>query len=229
MACSLGTGGGHLPPQIPPKVSFELSDAVKEYAAQVQLKLAGLEPIADSDAALAQIASAKCDTGEFLQSEPLPEETILPSKPDITCVANNNVARRMSMLNEDQQTVSTATDVPSATLTSVKNLFPPSAQFFATQKQRKRKREAETDCETVRKKLCEQKINLIANEENRRSELHIICVEIKKKELAIKAKQAEFWELAVSAFDQNPSFSEIANVSNVMQRFECLNPTEEQQ
>ncbi|XP_055839396.1 uncharacterized protein LOC129907303 isoform X2 [Episyrphus balteatus] len=44
----LANGGGHLPPHKPPKISFELTEMVKRYAASLQIKLAGLEPH-DSD------------------------------------------------------------------------------------------------------------------------------------------------------------------------------------
>lgn len=72
MACSLATGGNHLPPK-PPKVSFELSDPVKEYAAQLHLKLAGLESMC-RDAALSHSTTPiEWDSAEYVLSPPEPD------------------------------------------------------------------------------------------------------------------------------------------------------------
>lgn len=48
-SCASATGGGHLPPGDMPKVSFEMSDAVRAYAATINFKLVGLPSQGDSD------------------------------------------------------------------------------------------------------------------------------------------------------------------------------------
>lgn len=48
-ACASATGGGHLPPKDPPKVCFTMTDAVRDYAASMTLKLNGMPSVGDSD------------------------------------------------------------------------------------------------------------------------------------------------------------------------------------
>lgn len=52
-ACSSATGGGHLPPVKPPKVPFEITEAVRAYADSINVKLTGLKSFGDSDSTVA--------------------------------------------------------------------------------------------------------------------------------------------------------------------------------
>lgn len=58
--------------------------------------------------------------------------------------------------------------------------------------------------EIPRDNYYEKKMSLIIDENARRAEWHALCVDIKKKELEIKEKQAQFWDVAISALNSNP-------------------------
>lgn len=61
-SCASATGGGHLPPGDMPKVSFEMSDAVRAYAATINFKFVGLPLQGDSDMPLAGSSNSATPT-----------------------------------------------------------------------------------------------------------------------------------------------------------------------
>lgn len=246
LACSLATGGGHMPPTKPPKVSFELSDEVKAYAEQLQMKLVGLQPTC-SDAPLLKAVTATIQPEQSTQS-PIPNltkkqllrpsqqtesastkkrlptplqqtesastQTQLPTPSQQTESASAQPIPTELTLQSSRSEVAATTSTrslpstpPPAEATAAGKLFPSSTQFFATQKQRTRKRNnvASSGSSTisshysscsVRNNYYERKLAFINDENARRAEWHSICVQMKKKEL-------ELWDLAISKLRSN--------------------------
>lgn len=305
VACTMATGGGLLPPTKPPKVSFELSEAVKDYATSLQVKLTGFQPM-DSDAPVMtedttqsqnvyddvnaaksqnvfddvntaqsqnvfdDVDTAQSHDDDVNNATPTPRsvepELLSPTSSPwrvITSIASSSPVASTSLgssaltksttvlstsavasnsahdisLNSAHELASDSThefasnsalefpsdsalEFPSSSNTSRPvdtTSIRSSTQFFATQKQRsqrsQRKRNMDEPVSQLsgssnssgvpRDKYYESKAELLAGENRRRDEWHVLCVDLKKEELAIKKKQAQLWDVALAALQQN--------------------------
>lgn len=206
-ACVMATGGALLPPKNPPKVSFELTDAVRSYAQSLQMKLSGLKPSGDSDE-LPTTETATLSQSIFSSSKsepPLTTETNMCSSLlsddslDIVVSASENASSSTPTFESIPEGEDTSLDTP--------QLNQGSSQFFGTQKSQPRKRNV--DIQPVSRSVSRaasggstssdsgSKAALLVAENIRRQELHSIALKIKAEELAIKQKQREFWNIAL--------------------------------
>lgn len=196
-----------LPPKNPPKVSFELTDAVRSYAQSLQMKLSGLKPSGDSDG-LPATETATFSQSIFSDSEsepPMTTETSLHSSLlsddalDIVASATENASSSTPTKDNIAEGEDASLDTP--------QLNQGSSQFFAAQRPQSRKRNVPS--QPVSRSVSRAasggstssdsgaKAALLAAENIRRQELHSYALQIKKEELAVKQKQREFWNIAL--------------------------------
>lgn len=210
----MATGGGHLPPNKPPSISFELSDVVKKYAVSLQVKLAGLAPI-DSD-------NVSCPADDT-PSTPTTSQTlnVFDNEGAEAAAIDSSHDGMGSFDSEAMTTMATTTTAstpkPTSTSTSTTSAlsFPfSSSQMFATQSQRRRRRNTEgidswntnsnssnsraNSANSSAQNYLENKSQLLADENQGRNEWHKKCMDVKNEELAMKKKQSEIWSIILN-------------------------------
>lgn len=214
------TGGGFLPPNDPPKVPFELTPTVREFAAVIAIKLNGLPACADSDGPTSSQSLSPSSSFQPLQSPIMSEEEnetaeLLKETNKSADLSSIGFEDSIPHATEDEgETIdsgmstslrSTPTPKPSGSSsnTSVRSSTPrpkPSGgkQFFATVTQQERKRQRVTSSHYY-----EQKASLVREESLRREKLHAIEMKIKAEELATKQQMTAFWKVATEKLSAN--------------------------
>lgn len=210
-ALTSATGGGLLPPKAPPKVPFELTPTVREFAAVIAIKLSGLPACGDSDGTQATTLSSSLH--QPLQS-PLMAETNNETSDEAANAPENESPELESLslplddgnllesVYDSGMSVDLGTSLPSAPTEPSSSTTPQpssSKQFFATTKQQ-RKRQHQRDTSTH---YYDEKATLVASESTRREELHAIQMKIKQEELAAKQQITAFWKLATEKLSAN--------------------------
>lgn len=214
------TGGGFLPPKDPPKVSFELTPTVREFAAVIAIKLSGLPACADSDGPTSPQSfipppSSYESLGSPIMAEEENDTTEVPEEINESAAEFNALGDTISQATEDAaettdsgmstSVASTLTSKPgtskSTSARSTPTLTPKpssSKQFFATIPQQERKRQRDRSSHYY-----DEKAALVGKESERREELHTLEMKIKEEELATKQQITAFWKVATEKLSSN--------------------------
>lgn len=235
----MATGGNFLPPSKPPKVPFEMTPMLQQYAAAINVKLSGLPSYGDSDSASSAVNNLLCSdvlnpTSTSAAVEPHSTSTVvdppstsaavdsLSSNNSVSVVADHEDSVLLhsqinsSGVEEHQQTQQ---DIVSTPMTGNSSQF-----FLSKQQQQQRSSSKKRKAASSFTNDNNVKSTLLAGENTRRNELHAMEMQIKSKQLksndldiAIKAKQLEVWEMLASKLAAAPvAANDIVAIASVV-------------
>ncbi|XP_055859190.1 uncharacterized protein LOC129921407 [Episyrphus balteatus] len=188
-----------------PSVSFEFSNVVKRYAFALNVDLAGLANYKEED---------------YI---PMPVYDPLENNQSSNSFDNEMKPRIEAVVSFDDELTSTLKTPYSSSLR-------PATQSHNTRYTNGNQQlNRHNIVYSPSKDLLRKKARLLAdenkrrNEDNeRRNEWHIRCMDIKNEELAIKKKQSEFWSIMIDKLKQTPT--SITDIANVVRTIDASNP-----